>query len=365
MLCLQAQRRVQLIRLSPFALDRAVQEVSAVKLNSRLIGQNFKNSSATRIIKLGSFHQFSSAAVEHPVVVIATPAVKLFVFGVDARSNSGGFAKIERSPFHRFQLSRRNQARVHGGKARCLQRELMAQNVTLACEIEIGVIRKIDHSVFVRGGGILNAQVSLYQCVPNHSRQIAWISSLAVFAEISQLHAVRDGLGLPDHVVEAVRPAVKGVFAVVERQRIFLAIQRKAAVPNAIPVAADDGSEKRGGWAIEVSRVPVEIIEPQHHIRRPAVAVGSFQRNHNAAVVCDSSFVRTIAQRENLDRSAIGYFPKRLACHFCFSLRTQSKQGKTQSARRDHSQGLLYAHYCSSNDRDERIVSCPVYSESG
>src|SRR5580692_1877029 len=347
MLSLEAQRRVQLIRLSTFAFDRAVQEVPAVKLNSRLIGQNFKNSSATRIIKLGSFHQFSSAAVEHPVVVIATPAVKLFVIAVDARSNSGGFAKIERSPCHRFQLSRRNQSRVHGGKARCMQRELMTQNVTPACEIEIGVIRKIDHSVFVRGGRILNAQVSLYQCVANHSRQITWISCLAVFAEISQLHAVGDGLGLPDHVVEAVGTAVKGVFAVVERQRIFLAIQRKAAVPNAIPVAANDSSEKRGGGAIEVSHVPVEIIETQHHIRRLAVSVGSLQRNHNAAVVCDSSLVRAVAQRENLDRSAIGYFPKGLACHFCFSLRTQ-KQGKTQSARRDHSQCLLYAHYCSS-----------------
>src|ERR1700722_14312508 len=132
MLCLEAQRSVQLIRPSAFAYDRAVQEISAVELNSRLIGQNFQDSSAACIIELGSFRQFSSAAVEHPVVIVATPAVKLFIVGIDARSNGGRLTKIERSSFHRFQLPRRNQARIHGSEARGGRRKLMVRHVTRA-----------------------------------------------------------------------------------------------------------------------------------------------------------------------------------------------------------------------------------------
>src|SRR5580693_4136530 len=136
MLCFQAERSVQLIRLSTFAFDRSVQEISAVKLDSWLVRQNLQHASTAWIIELGGFCRLSSAAIQYPVVIVSTASMKLFIVCADTRSNCSRLAKIERSPFHGFQLSRRNQSGIHGSKARGVQRELMVQNVTLACQIE-------------------------------------------------------------------------------------------------------------------------------------------------------------------------------------------------------------------------------------
>ena len=312
---------MQLVRFPALAFDRAVQEIAAVKLDSRLIGRDFQHAPAAWIVEFGGFRQFPALAVQHPVMVIAMTPVQLFIVRVNPRSNGGRFAKIKGRRFHRLQLTRRNQPGIHGREARCMDCELMVQNVALASQIEIGVISQIDDGVFVCRCRILDSQTPFHQCVTNHRRQVTWISCLAVFTQITQLHSVRDRLRFPDHVVEAVRAAVQSVFAVVQRQRVFLAIQGKAAVRDAIPITANDGPEERRGRAVKVGHIAVEVIEAKHHVRRPAVAVWSLQGNHNPAVGCDSSFVITVAQSVDLHRSSVRQFSKWFARHFRLRLR--------------------------------------------
>src|ERR1700721_555546 len=135
----QAQRGMPLIGSSAFALDRAVQKVSRVELDSWLIDQHFQHTPAARIIDFGCFPELP-VGVEDPVVIIAVTQADLFIIGVDSLSHCRRPPKIKRSRGYGLQFSRRNQTGVNRRKAGRVQGQLMLQNVTLPREIEIGVI---------------------------------------------------------------------------------------------------------------------------------------------------------------------------------------------------------------------------------
>jgi len=168
MLRLQAQSRMQPIRFAALALDRTIPKVAAVELDSPLVGRNFQNPATARIVEFRGFCHFSSATIQDPVVVVAMSPMKLFPVRVNAGSDGSGLAEIERRGFDRFQFNGRNEAGVHWGEARRVQGERMVQDFAPSREIEIRMIREIDHGVFVGGGRIFNPQLALHQRVPNH-----------------------------------------------------------------------------------------------------------------------------------------------------------------------------------------------------
>jgi hypothetical protein len=49
---------MQPIRLAALALDRTIQKVAAVELDSRLVGQNFQDPATARIVELRGFSIF-------------------------------------------------------------------------------------------------------------------------------------------------------------------------------------------------------------------------------------------------------------------------------------------------------------------
>src|ERR1700734_3938726 len=213
--------------------------------------------------------------------------MELVVAGVDTLTNRGRFAKIKRSPVHGLQFAGGNQSGVDGSEARGVQSELMVEDVALSGEIEVRVIGEIQDGVLIGGGGILDAQIAFNQRVANCSSQAAGVSGFAVFAEITQLHTVRNRLGLPDHVVEAVRAAVQRVLAVVQWQRIFSAVEGEAAVRDAVSIAADERAEKCVRRAVKVGDVSVEVIEAEHDVARLAIAGGGFHGAKKRAVGCE------------------------------------------------------------------------------
>ena len=115
-----------------------------------------------------------------------------------------------------YYLTGWNEPGVYWGESGRVQGELMVQDVAMSREIEVRMIREIDHGVLVGGGRIFNPEVALHQRVPNHSRQVARISGLAAFTEIAEFYSICDRLCFPDHVVEAPRSAMKRVCAIVQ-----------------------------------------------------------------------------------------------------------------------------------------------------
>ncbi len=140
---------------------------------------------------------------------------------------------------------------------------VVVDQVLLLFEAAVG---EVGDGRLVGGGVIGNFQrVVVAKFVHHNCGECAGIAFFAIFADVGEFYggAVSglDWLSLPDFAVEAFLAAMKGVGAVVEEQRVFLAVNREFAFCNAIAVAADGGAEKR--VVPEVSR---QIVEAENHI---------------------------------------------------------------------------------------------------
>ena len=70
---------------------------------------------------------------------------------------------------------------------------------------------------------------------------------------------------------------MKRVLPIIERQRIFLAVEGEAAMPDSIAIAANQRAEECIRWAVEVRIVAVDIVKSKHHVAHFAAAVGRLQ----------------------------------------------------------------------------------------
>src|SRR5690242_6124561 len=104
-----------------------------------------------------------------------------------------------------------------------MQRELVSQSVTalsFAAKIEVGMIREIQHGIFVSSRRVLNANsIVVRDRVCNINGQITWEAFLTILTEIAEpdrltvryAHCVRR----PDAFVESLRATMLTVVAVV------------------------------------------------------------------------------------------------------------------------------------------------------
>ena len=94
---------------------------------------------------------------------------------------------------------------------------------------------------------------------------------------------------------------MQGVGAVIDRQGVFLAVERELALGNPVAVAPDHGAEVRA-----VLDVIGQIVVAEHDIPELAVAVRHFQEDDQAAVIADASLgAVAIAQRVKVHRGAV------------------------------------------------------------
>ena len=94
---------------------------------------------------------------------------------------------------------------------------------------------------------------------------------------------------------------MQGVGAVIDRQGVFLAVERELAFGNPVPVTPDHGAEVGG-----VLDVIGQVVVAEHHITEVAVAVGHFQEDDQAAVVADAGLgALVIAQRVEVHGDAV------------------------------------------------------------
>src|SRR5437764_9454871 len=96
-------------------------------------------------------------------MIVAFPELQLLGVFIDASANRCGMAKIERRSTHALNRSGRNQCVVDRGETIGRERELMIENGRAACsgQIEVGMVRQIEDSVFVRRCRVSDAEVIL------------------------------------------------------------------------------------------------------------------------------------------------------------------------------------------------------------
>ena len=76
MLSLQAKSSPLLVHHSTFSLERAIEEVSGIKLYTGLIGQHTQDSSAGRFVDFCGIGQFVSSVIDNPVLVVSAGDAK-------------------------------------------------------------------------------------------------------------------------------------------------------------------------------------------------------------------------------------------------------------------------------------------------
>src|ERR1700761_8941331 len=101
---------------------------------------------------------------------------------MDPRADHRGFAKVERRSGYRRQLARRNQARIDRRVTIRGDSHDMIQNGPLACQVEVAMIRKIENSIFVGRGEILDLEFMRGEGVTNPRAERARIALIAVLA---------------------------------------------------------------------------------------------------------------------------------------------------------------------------------------
>ena len=185
-------------------------------------------------------------------MVVASPVPELLVVLVDAGADRRGRAKVERRTRDASDLARRDQRGVHGREPVGVQRDHVAQDVTLAVsrQVEVAVLCEVDQRSAVGGGVVIENQlVSVRERVGDRGPHSARVALLAVGAGIPKHETDRvrtlERCRVPDHLVEALETAVEVIGTVVLRQRVGLAVQRESASGDAVAISADDGAEVR------------------------------------------------------------------------------------------------------------------------
>ncbi len=110
MLRLQTESRSVSIHLFAFAFRRAVQEITAVKLNARLRGRNLQHAVGDGF--LHSSRELNAGSIQHPIVVVALAQVQLLIVRGDPRADGLGLSKVERRSRDVTQFASRNQSGI-------------------------------------------------------------------------------------------------------------------------------------------------------------------------------------------------------------------------------------------------------------
>src|SRR5690348_3289907 len=307
---LEAEAETVAVGDAALAVDAAVEEIAAVKLNARLRGQDFQFPSRFFVVNAGGEDEAGLViAIQDEIVVVALAEFELLVVVIDARADGRGFAKIEGSACDIFEFSGGNEGGVDGGELIRVDFHFFAEDVAVpfSGEIEIRMIGDIEDRVFIGGGGIIDAElVGFGERVNNAGGEIARIAFLAVLAEISEFEGFGGGsgdvLGGPDAFVEALSAAVKAVLAVILRQSIRFPVEFKFCVGDAVGITSGDGAEVGG-----IVEIAVEIVVAEDDVSEFAVAVGHFQGNDSGAVGHDRNFgAALVGEDVETDVNAVG-----------------------------------------------------------
>ena len=157
------------------------------------------------------------------------------------------FCEVHRRIFDTLQFAGRYQPFIYRGIAIGVEHKLVAENIarTLACEIPVAVIGKVQYCGLIRSCFILHFQfVFRRERVCYGAFEVSRIAFLAVFAEVAQPENcfVAGALGLldfPNDFIESLYPAVQVIGPVIDGQRIFDSVQRELTLSDTISIPPD------------------------------------------------------------------------------------------------------------------------------
>ena len=163
------------------------------------------------------------------------------------------------------------------------QHMVMDGGVSLAGEIEVGVIGEVDHRRSRRARLIADVEgVVLQEAIGHLHLQLAGEALLTIEGDVAEYErGIVHLLGIPDTEVEARGPAVETIGTVIDPEAVGLVIKRKLPLRDPIAVATDDGAEV----LLLRPEIVVEAVVSEDDVHRLAVPVGDEQLDDLAAIV--------------------------------------------------------------------------------
>lgn len=289
------------IRFVGFPAKPAVKEVAAVKLDARRIGVNCQHSAGAWFVHLrGQPKVGVGSAVDHPVVVVAVAKLQLQMGLSDVASDRFRSREVKWCADNGGDFSRGDERLIHRRVMRGVEHKFMSEDVAVAFtfEVEVGMLGQVDGGGFVGCRAVVHQErVLVVEFIAHRNVKITGIAFLLVFGQITKFEPVpiiaSDGMRLPHNFVESYDPAVKMIRLVVNGKRIGFAVERKFSLGDAVAISADNGTEVRFVYSVDIVFQPVVA---KRDVRKVSVAVGHRNRGNGGAVV------------GNLDNSAMFVF---------------------------------------------------------
>ena len=250
MLSFQAETSPLFVQYATFASESAIEEVSRIDLNTRLVGQHTQDASTAGFVNFRGQDQGAVAfPVGNPIVVVTSCQLQLLIVGGNSRAHRRSLSEIQGRALHAANFSRGDEVGIHRSEIAGMNGDLVPENIAFALtgKVEVGMIGQIDDRGLIRSGGIINLQFVLAGYGVNHlGGEIAGITLFAVGAEVSQFKRITGNfLGCLQSFVKSRSAAMKTVVAVVAWQGVINAVQAEPAVRDAVGEAADNGAEVR------------------------------------------------------------------------------------------------------------------------
>ena len=92
-------------------------------------------------------------------MVVPVSKFQLLIIRVDPRADGRWLAEIERCAFNFPQFTGWNQRAINRRKLIGVDRHYVLEDVALAGQVEIGVVREVQHGVLVRRGRVFNLEL--------------------------------------------------------------------------------------------------------------------------------------------------------------------------------------------------------------
>ena len=278
-----------------------VAPVVGVHLHAWLGGIDFHRSSADGIAEAcceGELHLL--LLVQHEAVVVAGPVPDLFVVGVDVLSYRLRCAEVEGCPGHLQDLARRDARLVDRDEEVGINLAYLVGNlrcgISDALEREESVVRQVDDGLLVRRGHVADGKlVVVGEGIDDGHLHLAREAFFEVGRHIVEHQCVLAHLhGVPHARVPSFHTAVERVGAVVDGQLVFLAVERKLSLGDAVAVASDERREVCLAAVDGLMDVGIALDD----VGTVAVFVGHHDGQDSSAIVGHCHFVALIVAKD-------------------------------------------------------------------
>ena len=297
MLRFQTNGSTLVVHNTLLTLQRTIQEITGIYLNTRFVGIEFQSTTRNRIGQFTS--QFlRTFGIQHPVVVVTITFFQLIeIVVVDTFANAGRLAEIHGRSFYRSNFTGSDKDIIYRRISICIQIQHMVEHaLSIASQVEIRVIGQIHYGSLVGSSFVSNHQrVAIGERIGSLHIERTGEAHFAIGRSVAdnQLLIV-DLFNIEHAILITFHTAVQTIGTIINRYLIFNAIDSKLTFIDTVSITTDECTEI--GFVVQIR---LNIVEAQHDIGKFSIFIWRTDRNDTSAEIHHGNFY-PIRIRQNI-----------------------------------------------------------------